>query len=97
MVVAAQRVNDDHAIEHLDFVGLIGYLGWHEGGNPFNKLKRSFDALQEMIALVDENPGWCAHLITDSTSFPIDQFAGGMSPLVTTRISRCLIEGFSIP
>lgn len=50
-------------LKRLDYAGPIGYLGWDEGGNPFNKLKRSFDALQEMIALADDNPGWCGHLI----------------------------------
>lgn len=49
-------------LKRLGYSGPIGYLGWDEGGNPFNKLKRSFDALQEMIALSEENPSWCSHL-----------------------------------
>lgn len=49
-------------LKHLSYTGPIGYLGWDEGGNPFNKLKRSFDALQEMIALAYANPSWSRHL-----------------------------------
>ncbi|OYY61327.1 MAG: xylose isomerase [Burkholderiales bacterium 28-67-8] len=49
-------------LKRLGYAGPMGYLGWDEGGNPFNKLKRSLHALQEMIALSDENPSWCGHL-----------------------------------
>lgn len=31
-------------------------------GNPHDKLKRSYDALVEMMALAQENPSWCSHL-----------------------------------
>lgn len=50
------------ALKRFGYVGPIGYLGWDEGGNPYNKLKRSFDALGEMIRLSAEHPAWSAHL-----------------------------------
>ncbi len=49
-------------LKRLGYAGPIGYLGWDEGGNPFNKLKRSFDALREMIALAEEHPDWFGHV-----------------------------------
>lgn len=50
------------ALKGLGYTGPIGYLGWDEGGNPFNKLKRSYDALREMIELAEANPSWSDHL-----------------------------------
>jgi sugar phosphate isomerase/epimerase len=49
-------------LKRLGYTGPIGYLGWEEGGNPYNKLKRSYDALVEMISLAQQNPSWCSHL-----------------------------------
>lgn len=49
-------------LKSLGYVGPIGYLGWDEGGNPYNKLKRSHDALREMIALAGAHPHWTNHL-----------------------------------
>ena len=49
-------------LKSLRYAGPIGYLGWDEGGNPYNKLKRSHDALREMIALADAHPHWTNHL-----------------------------------
>lgn len=44
------------------YQGPIGYLGQQEGGNPYNKLKRSFDALNEMIGLAERHPDWFRHI-----------------------------------
>lgn len=50
----------------VGYSGPIGYLGWDEGGNPYDKLKRSFEALREMIALSEAHPAWSSHLMDDS-------------------------------
>jgi sugar phosphate isomerase/epimerase len=50
------------ALKRLGYDGPIGYLGWDEGGNPFNKLKRSYEALREMIELAEAIPSLSDHL-----------------------------------
>lgn len=49
-------------LKNLGYEGPIGYQGWLEGGNPYNKVKRSYDALVEMIDLAEQNPHWFTHL-----------------------------------
>jgi len=49
-------------LKNLGYEGPFGYQGWLEGGNPYNKVKRSYDALVEMIELAEQNPHWFRHL-----------------------------------
>lgn len=40
------------------YAGPVGYFGALVGGNPYNKLKRSYNAIDEMLGLLNEHPNW---------------------------------------
>ncbi|EOH6072860.1 sugar phosphate isomerase/epimerase family protein [Burkholderia cenocepacia] len=46
----------------LGYKGLLGYNGWHEGGDSFNKLERSLRAMKDIVRRVEEHPHWGHHL-----------------------------------
>lgn len=42
----------------LGYSGPIGYDGTLVGGNPYSQLKRSYNAIDEMLEVVGKHPGW---------------------------------------
>lgn len=40
------------------YTGPVGYDGTLVGGNPYSTLKRSYDAMDEMLGLLTKHPGW---------------------------------------
>jgi sugar phosphate isomerase/epimerase len=49
-------------LNRLGYTGMLGYLGWDEGGDAYHKLDRSLRALKDMRARVERHPGWASHL-----------------------------------
>lgn len=44
------------------YTGPLGYHGWDEGGDPFNKLERSLLALKNMAIRAEAHPHWARHI-----------------------------------
>ena len=53
-------------LKNMGYEGMFGYLGWDDGGDPYIKLKRSYDALRDMIKRADEHPHWTSHIYSPS-------------------------------
>jgi hypothetical protein len=49
-------------LNRLGYTGMLGYLGWDEGGDAYHKLDRSLRALKDMRTRVERHPGWASHL-----------------------------------
>ncbi|WP_343665985.1 sugar phosphate isomerase/epimerase family protein [Paraburkholderia tropica] len=49
-------------LRHLGYNGLLGYNGWHEGGDSYDKLKRSLRAMKDIVRRVEQYPHWGRHL-----------------------------------
>lgn len=46
----------------LGYKGLLGYNGWHEGGDSYSKLERSLRAMKDIVRRVEQYPHWGRHL-----------------------------------
>lgn len=46
----------------LGYQGWIGYSGWQEGGDAFNKLERSLRALKDIERRIHEHPHWGSYI-----------------------------------
>lgn len=42
----------------LGYTGPVGYDGTLVGGNPYSQLKRSYNAMDEMLEVLTKHPGW---------------------------------------
>lgn len=49
-------------LHRLGYTGMLGYLGWGEGGDVYHKLDRSLRALKDMRWRVERHPHWARHL-----------------------------------
>jgi sugar phosphate isomerase/epimerase len=49
-------------LNRLGFDGMLGYLGWDEGGDPYIKLERSLRALKSMHERAERHPLWASHI-----------------------------------
>lgn len=49
-------------LNRLGYDGYLGYSGWHEGGDAYNKLERSLRMLKDIRGRVDMHPHWGRHL-----------------------------------
>lgn len=49
-------------LRRLGYAGMLGYLGWDEGGDAFNKLERSLHALKSMRKRAEEHSHWASHI-----------------------------------
>ncbi len=49
-------------LRRLGYAGMLGYLGWDEGGDAYNKLERSLLALKSMRKRAEEHPHWASHI-----------------------------------
>jgi sugar phosphate isomerase/epimerase len=49
-------------LNRLGYTGMLGYLGWEEGGDAFHKLERSLRALKDMRGRAERHPHWASHI-----------------------------------
>lgn len=49
-------------LHRLGYAGMLGYLGWDEGGDPYCKLERSLRALKSMRERAEQHPRWARHI-----------------------------------
>jgi sugar phosphate isomerase/epimerase len=49
-------------LHRLGYTGMLGYLGWDEGGDPYSKLERSLRALKAMRDHAEHYPRWASHI-----------------------------------
>jgi sugar phosphate isomerase/epimerase len=49
-------------LHRLGYTGMLGYLGWDEGGDPYHKLERSLRAMKDMRGRAEGHPGWASHI-----------------------------------
>jgi sugar phosphate isomerase/epimerase len=49
-------------LNRLGYTGMLGYLGWDEGGDPYHKLQRSLRALKDMHGRAERHPDWASHI-----------------------------------
>jgi sugar phosphate isomerase/epimerase len=49
-------------LNRLGYSGMLGYLGWDEGGDPYHKLERSLHALKAMRSRAEHHPRWAKHI-----------------------------------
>jgi sugar phosphate isomerase/epimerase len=49
-------------LNRLGYTGMLGYLGWNEGGDAYNKLERSLRALRDMRGRAERHPHWGSHM-----------------------------------
>ena len=49
-------------LHRLGYTGMLGYLGWDEGGDPYGKLERSLRALKAMRTHAERHPRWANHI-----------------------------------
>ncbi|MET0981363.1 MAG: TIM barrel protein [Telluria sp.] len=49
-------------LHRLGYAGMLGYLGWDEGGDPYHKLERSLRALKDMRGRAVRHPRWASHI-----------------------------------
>lgn len=45
-------------LKKIGYNGMIGYLGWSEGGDAYSKLRRSLNAFRDMERRVEAHPHW---------------------------------------
>jgi len=55
-------------LKKLGYEGMFGAMMWEEGGDPYIKLKRSYDALTGMIERADKHPNWTNHILNINKS-----------------------------
>ncbi|MFV0605872.1 MAG: sugar phosphate isomerase/epimerase family protein [Niabella sp.] len=51
------------ALKNLGYEGPFGAMMWEEGGDPYSKLKRSYDAIKGMVERAAEHPNWTSHVL----------------------------------
>lgn len=49
-------------LKRLGYSGYLGYSGWHEGGDAYNKLERTLGMLKDISRRVEQHPHWAAHI-----------------------------------
>jgi sugar phosphate isomerase/epimerase len=49
-------------LHRLGYAGMLGYLGWDEGGDAYRKLARSLHALKDMRERAARHPRWASHI-----------------------------------
>jgi sugar phosphate isomerase/epimerase len=49
-------------LNRLGYTGMLGYLGWDEGGDVYNKLERSLRALKDMRGRAERHPHWASYI-----------------------------------
>jgi sugar phosphate isomerase/epimerase len=49
-------------LHRLGYAGMLGYLGWDEGGDAYSKLERSLRALKDMRGRAERHPHWASHI-----------------------------------
>lgn len=49
-------------LHRLGYTGMLGYLGWDEGGDPYLKLERSLRAMKDMRSRAERHPHWAGHI-----------------------------------
>ncbi|PWW03377.1 sugar phosphate isomerase/epimerase [Hoeflea marina] len=49
-------------LTRLGYQGALGYNGWHEGGDTYNKLERSLHMLKDLVARLKAHPHWGSHI-----------------------------------
>jgi sugar phosphate isomerase/epimerase len=49
-------------LHRLGYAGMLGYLGWDEGGDAYHKLERSLRALKDMRGRAERHPHWASHI-----------------------------------
>ncbi|MCY1425530.1 hypothetical protein D3C76_1128570 [compost metagenome] len=55
-------------LTRLGYTVHFGFVRWDDSGNPYHKLKRSYDALVQMIDVAERHPGWFDHLLPPQTA-----------------------------
>ena len=51
------------ALKNLGYEGMFGAMMWEEGGDPYLKLKRSYQVLNDMIQRAEKHPKWTSHIL----------------------------------
>jgi sugar phosphate isomerase/epimerase len=49
-------------LNRIGYGGMLGYLGWDEGGDPFHKLERSLHAMKGMRSRAEHHSRWAKHI-----------------------------------
>lgn len=49
-------------LKRLGYEGYLGYSGWDEGGDAYNKLERTLAMLKDIQRRVEQHPHWAGHI-----------------------------------